>query len=670
MKSGLLSKTLPLLMIGGLGLLAGCVRDSAEVAPVRTIASTEGDPAPPVVPVAYEVPVPAEPAPPVMTTPSPETAPATVAPDQGQRPFPANVHPSPAAQQVIQLANSGVDEGVLLSFVTNSANTFNLGADEIIYLTDIGVPGSVISAMLERDQILKTGGPVGTFTGVPSPPPAPNQAAYPPAEEVAPQFDASLAYPPPAAPAPEVNYQEFYTDLSPYGTWVDVEGYGRCWQPTVSASDIGWQPYFDGGHWLYTDCGWYWASDYSWGWAPFHYGRWFHHGRFGWCWAPDTVWGPSWVCWRYSDAYCGWAPLPPGTFFTAGIGFTFRGRPIHDFDDCGLQQHNWRFVGWNDFHDRHFHGHGLPDNQVTPIFNKTVVVNKIVLNKNIVVNQGIPPAHVANVTHHDLHQVALDNRTTYRPGRGRPVVNDAKPKTVAVYHPQTPAPEPAGRPGRAPTSPTAPIVRNGIGAQNLSPAPAAANRTVAPLIIRGSTPTTPGPNNLSPFPTTTTPTRYAPPSRPAPLAPAPAVEAENRTAPPSTPAPQPTPWWISRPAAPVQNPTASRTFAPPQPRITPSQPVNPQPQHPTPTTPTYQPRVAPAPAPARQYTPPPVESRPAPSRPVMNEAPRPSAPAPAPAPPAVHSQPPAQAPAPAPAPSRSAPQPSSDRGSSSSGGRR
>ena len=32
---------------------------------------------------------------------------------------------------------------------------------------------------------------------------------------------------------------------------------------------------------------------------------------YGWCWAPDTVWGPSWVTWRYSGDYCGWAPLPP-----------------------------------------------------------------------------------------------------------------------------------------------------------------------------------------------------------------------------------------------------------------------------------------------------------------------------------------------------------------------
>src|SRR5580700_10197841 len=76
--------------------------------------------------------------------------------------------------------------------------------------------------------------------------------------------------------APEdVNY--FYSDLSPYGQWVDLAGYGWCWQPTVVAGNSQWQPYSDDGHWIYTDAGWFWQSDYPWGWAPFHYGRWLHH---------------------------------------------------------------------------------------------------------------------------------------------------------------------------------------------------------------------------------------------------------------------------------------------------------------------------------------------------------------------------------------------------------
>ena len=60
-----------------------------------------------------------------------------------------------------------------------------------------------------------------------------------------------------------------------------MAGYGPCWQPTVVVVNPGWQPYCNGGHWVYTDCGWYWLSGYSWGWAPFHYGRWFRHSHYG-----------------------------------------------------------------------------------------------------------------------------------------------------------------------------------------------------------------------------------------------------------------------------------------------------------------------------------------------------------------------------------------------------
>src|SRR5437763_1893906 len=73
-------------------------------------------------------------------------------------------------------------------------------------------------------------------------------------------------------PPPEVNY--FYSDLAPYGSWLQVDGMGWCWQPRCVVVNRAWQPYCDYGHWAYTDCGWYWQSSYSWGWAPFHYGRW------------------------------------------------------------------------------------------------------------------------------------------------------------------------------------------------------------------------------------------------------------------------------------------------------------------------------------------------------------------------------------------------------------
>src|SRR5690606_36433667 len=109
----------------------------------------------------------------------------------------------------------------------------------------------------------------------------------------------------------EININYFENALAPYGTWIDVADYGRCWQPTVVLINRSWRPYADRGRWVYTSHGWYWQSDYSWGWAPFHYGRWHQDRRHGWVWVPGSTWGPAWVSWRYTDDYCGWAPLPP-----------------------------------------------------------------------------------------------------------------------------------------------------------------------------------------------------------------------------------------------------------------------------------------------------------------------------------------------------------------------
>ena len=46
---------------------------------------------------------------------------------------------APAAE-IAKLAQAGVDDSVMLAFITNSPNTFNLGSDQIIYLNggDVG----------------------------------------------------------------------------------------------------------------------------------------------------------------------------------------------------------------------------------------------------------------------------------------------------------------------------------------------------------------------------------------------------------------------------------------------------------------------------------------------------------------------------------------------------
>lgn len=105
-----------------------------------------------------------------------------------------------------------------------------------------------------------------------------------------------------------VTYQNFYDDLSPYGTWIDYPGYGNVWHPMV---DGDFRPYLTNGNWDYSNDGWLWSSNYSWGWAPFHYGRWVYDSFYGWLWIPGYEWSPAWVTWGYVDNFYAWAPLLP-----------------------------------------------------------------------------------------------------------------------------------------------------------------------------------------------------------------------------------------------------------------------------------------------------------------------------------------------------------------------
>ena len=130
-----------------------------------------------------------------------------------------------------------------------------------------------------------------------------------------------------------VNISVFYSALAPYGEWIEYRDYGLCWRPTIV--EAGWRPYTH-GRWIWTDYGWTWVSDYEWGWAPFHYGRWINDDYYGWIWVPDDVWGPAWVQWRFSDAYIGWAPLPPTAAFQVGIGVSFT--------DYFIPHYGWSFT--------------------------------------------------------------------------------------------------------------------------------------------------------------------------------------------------------------------------------------------------------------------------------------------------------------------------------------
>ena len=77
------------------------------------------------------------------------------------RPIPESLTVSAPLKEVIKLAQAGVGEEVLLTFVENAMSGFHLGADEIIFLTDIGVSGTVINSMMERDKVIKANAAAG-----------------------------------------------------------------------------------------------------------------------------------------------------------------------------------------------------------------------------------------------------------------------------------------------------------------------------------------------------------------------------------------------------------------------------------------------------------------------------------------------------------------------------
>jgi hypothetical protein len=189
----------------------------------------------------------------------------------------------------------------------------------------------------------------------------------------------------PRTTADEVGVDYFYDNLSG-GSWIDVEGYGYCWQPDVALNDQSWRPYTD-GYWAYTDDGWTWISYEDFGWATYHYGRWARLSDYGWVWVPgaDLEWGPAWVSWRTGGDYIGWAPLPP-----RGTDIVYESQPIGprvDVEfDIGPEYYNFcdvRYIGEPVLRQRIVDYH-----QNVTYINQTVNVTNITVQNNTVYNYG------------------------------------------------------------------------------------------------------------------------------------------------------------------------------------------------------------------------------------------------------------------------------------------
>jgi hypothetical protein len=252
--------------------------------------------------------------------------------------------------------------------------------------------------------------------------------------------------PPPPAPAQpaaepeEVSYQQFYDQLSPYGQWVDNPQYGYVWLPDAGPD---FKPYSTNGHWVYTDEGWTWASDYPWGWAAFHYGRWFFQDGYGWMWIPGQEWAPAWVSWRNSPDYYGWAPLGPSVSISASFGGGYNPPP-----------HYWSFVPHQYVSSPQVRNYYVNESRNVTIINNTTVINNTVINNNNGRNNnrgrnnyaGGPDANeVGRFSGAPLRPIAI--RDSRAPGEQN---NNGG---IAIYRPRIntpPADNRSGRPGVAP----------------------------------------------------------------------------------------------------------------------------------------------------------------------------------------------------------------------------
>ena len=345
-----------------------------------------------------------------------------------------------AVNEVLKLKDAGVSPDTVVAFIQGKNINYDLSADNILKLRGQGVPSAVLNAMLAS----------GSAPAAP-PTPAP-QTMDPQPQPLVPQPPsvASGPQPPPAfaptvvaqpAANPDVSY--FYQELSPYGRWILSDEGQWCWQPTVVASTPGWRPYWDNGHWIWTDHGWYWTSDYAWGWAAFHYGRWNLHPHHGWIWYPDRVWGPAWVAWRSGGEYCGWAPLPPGAAYdTVGGHFSFRGKSVAVGFDFGLSFAHFSFCFTKEMGNpmrQHFRNEA----EVRSVFNRTATINNYTVNRVVVggetrvqvFNHGIEPSRIPTTKGRTFEPVRIEELRTPAPGRAHERL-DSRNQTLEVYRPK------------------------------------------------------------------------------------------------------------------------------------------------------------------------------------------------------------------------------------------
>lgn len=241
-----------------------------------------------------------------------------------------------------------------------------------------------------------------------------------------------------------ISFNTFYTQLSPYGRWINNPDYGQVWIADVN----GFEPYSNNGYWEYTNWGWTWVSDFDWGWAPFHYGRWTFIPTYGWAWVPGYEWAPAWVSWCQYDGYYGWAPMAPGWGFNMGFS--------------NIPFNYWRFVRYQYINSHDSYRHHQRPSINSAAYNQVTIINNTQVNNNVTYAAGPAQEEVEKVTRKKIapkqieftdeaapkKAVAANEIKIYRPGIKNNVQDNNQPGQPVKLQPDhtTTAPANTGEP--------------------------------------------------------------------------------------------------------------------------------------------------------------------------------------------------------------------------------
>ena len=341
---------------------------------------------------------------------------------------------SEAVDEVFKLKAAGVPDETIVAFIRSKGMRtktppFELSSDDLIQLRDKGLSPAILNAMLAGTTTPVGANPPTSYPGQkttstvqPAIPVAPGAPSAPVVATASPALSGDAAY--------------FAPELGGNGRWILGDEGQWFWQPAVVLASPGWRPYWDAGHWVNSDQGWFWASDYAWGGITFHYGRWHLHPRHGWVWSPDRVWGPAWVVWRSGGDYCGWAPLPSGAVFNLNAGaFFYRGRSVAAGYDFGLDWRHFNFSLVSDLGSRPVL-RLRTEVEIQNAIHTTVVLHGYTTVRTggsvRIVNHGIEAGRVAAARGHPLETVTIHDVRSVEPGRSREHV-DTRRHRIEVY---------------------------------------------------------------------------------------------------------------------------------------------------------------------------------------------------------------------------------------------